>query len=372
MSIDYPRALLAALTLTVGVAIVVAASTSGAAFGLYNPAWDGTSALRSVADDAGAETTVARDTSTYAVGPANDSVAVVLAPETHYAADDAGRVRSFVESGGTLVVADDVSPRANALLSDVGADARLDGRRLRDEQHYYRGPALPVAGDVAAHEFTPGVDALTLNHGTAVEANGATPIVNTSGVAYLDGNGNDALDDDEPIGPFPVVTVEAVGDGRVVVVGDPSALVNVMLDRPGNRAFATALFSAHDRVLLDASHAGNLPPGAYALLAVRDLAWLQLLVGLVAVGAVALWARWPSIRDGRGRLAPVERVATRIQYRASTPQDRDEPGPGAEALAAHLRRRHPEWEPERIERVVDQVVRARSEESTGSAGRNRR
>ncbi|HKJ59189.1 MAG TPA: DUF4350 domain-containing protein, partial [Halobacteriales archaeon] len=296
MSIDYPRALLAALGLIVGVAVVVAASTSGAAFGLYNPAWDGAADLRGLAEDAGTEPTVVRNASAYGRVPTEGTVALVLAPAEGYGPAEAAGVRAFVEGGGTLVVADDVDGPANALLADVGAEARLDGRRLRDEQHYYRGPALPVADDVGDHAYTQDVDALTLNHGTAVVPGGATPIVRTSGVAYLDGNGNEAPDDDEPIGPFPVATVEAVGDGRVVVVSDPSAFVNAMLDRPGNRAFATALVSSHDRVLLDYSHAGALPPLAAALLSIRGSTLLQELLGGLVVGAVGLWAGWPSIR----------------------------------------------------------------------------
>lgn len=336
MRIDYPRALLAALGLAVGLAVLVAASTSGAAFGLYNPAWDGASDLGDVAEDAGAATTVVRSTAAYERAPAAGTVAVVLAPAERYGPGAAGRLGSFVEAGGTLVVADDRGGPANRLLADVGATARLDGRALRDERHYYRGPALPVAGDVRGGEYTDGVDALTLNHGTAVVPRGATPVVNTSDVAYLDGNGNGALDDPEPIGPFPVATVEAVGDGRVIVVGDPSAFINVMLDRPGNRALATAIFAAHDRALLDYSHAGPLPPAAYALLAVRDSSVLQALVGLAAVGGVWAWAR-------RGR--------------RSGPERRETPAIDAEALAAHLRRRHPDWAAERVERVASRAVR---------------
>ena len=352
MPIDYPRALLAALALTVGVAVVVAASTSGAAFGLYNPAWDGASDLRGLAADAGTDPTVVRNASAYGQVPAAGTVAVVLAPEARYGPAEADGVRAFVEGGGTLVVADDVDGPANALLADVGAEARLDGRRLRDEQHYYRAPALPVAADVADHAYTRDVDALTLNHATAVVPAGATPIVRTSGVAYLDSDGNGALDDGEPVGPFPVATVEPVGEGRVVVVSDPSAFVNAMLERPGNRAFATAVVAAHDRVLLDYSHAGPLPPLSAALLSIRGSPPLQVLVGAIAVGAVGLWARWPSIR----RSPLVRSLLGRLPGR-TTPSSAVEP-PDADALAADLRRRRPDWAPERVGRVVERAVRS--------------
>lgn len=368
MTVDYPRALLAALTVTVVVAVAVAAGTSGAAFGLYNPGWDGTSDLRGIAEDAGAEVTVARNVSAYADVAPNGTVAVVLAPGSAYGPGEAAAVRSFLEAGGTLLVADDVAGPANDLLSDVGASARLDGRRLRDDQHHYRGPALPVAGDVADHAYTRDVDALTLNHGTAVVPRGARPVANTSELAYLDADGDGAIGDGEPIGPFPVATVEPVGDGRVVVVGDPSALINAMLDRPGNRAFAAALFSAHERALLDVSHAGALPPAAYALLVLRESVVLQLLVGAAAVCLVGLWAMWP--RVGPGRPAALEQAARRFPGWLPAGGSREPPGLPPAALAAELRRRHPEWDRERVERVVEEVLRGRERTAPGERGRN--
>jgi len=74
----------------------------------------------------------------------------------------------------------------NALLSDVGATARLDGALLRDERNYYRSPALPVAQPVEEHPYTSGATDLTLNYGTAVTPNDATTLVRTSEFAYLD------------------------------------------------------------------------------------------------------------------------------------------------------------------------------------------
>lgn len=366
MEIDYPRWLLVGLAVVVGVAVLLAAATSGAAFGLYNPAWDGTSDLRGVAADAGASVTVARNTSAYADVAADGTVAVVLAPESRYRPAEAARLRAFVEAGGTLLVAEDVGPYANPLLARVGADARVDGRILRDEQHHYRGPALPVADGVADHRYTAGAESLTLNHGTAVEPNGARPIVNTSAVAYLDGNANGQLDDAESLGPYPVVTVEAVGAGQVVVVGDPSALINVMLERPGNRAFAAAVFGAHERVLLDVSHAGTLPPAAWALLVLRDTPLLQALLGLAVVGAVGLWARWPSWYR---RPAWLERAARRFPNWVPVGVDRGGPGLSPEALAAHLRESHPEWDEDRIERVVSTVLLRRGDTPGEDAGR---
>lgn len=341
--VDYPRAVLGALLLATLLGLVVAASTSTVAFGLYNAAWDGASDLRTIAEAAGADPLIVQNTSAYRTVEPNGTVAVILAPDRRYDTDEATGVRRFVEAGGTLLVAEDYGPHANRLLAAVGARARVDGRPLRDERSYYRSPALPVADDVANHTLAAGVNRITLNHGTAVQPNGATVLVATSGYAYLDGNRNGALDDDETLGRYPVTTVEAVGDGRVVVLGDPSALINVMLDRPGNRAFAARLFDRHDRVLLDYSHTSRIPPLAAAMLVVRRSVAVQLGLGLLAVAVLVVAERRPGwIERARARTGRVEPAARSLV----DPED----------VIRSLQRRHPDWDRDRVRRVVTDVI----------------
>lgn len=287
MRFDVPRALLGALALTLLVAVVVAASTSTAAFGVFNPSWDGTGELRSIAESRDANATVSLNASAYERVPPERTVAVVLSPSAAYR-DDASRVRTFVRRGGTLVVAEDFGPHGNRLLSAVGASARFDGRLLRDERTHHRSPPLPVATNVsrnATGNLTAGVDGLTLNYGTVVRPNGADVLVASSEFGYLDANRNGELDQREQLRSYPVATVERVGAGRVIAVSDPSAFVNAMLDRPGNRQFAGNVVATGDRVLLDYSHAGSQPPLSVALLHLRRSPLLQgMLVTLVVCG----------------------------------------------------------------------------------------
>lgn len=341
---DGPRALLAALATVTFVALVVVASTSTAAFGTYNPAWDGASDLREVAHDAGAEAAIARDVSSYDEASATGTVAVVLAPREGYAPAEADRLRRFLDDGGTLVIADDFGRHANPLLQHLGAESRIEGQLLRDERHFYRTPAMPLATAVTAHPWTAGIEEVTLNHASSVEPNGATVLYETSEFAYVDADRNGVLDSDERVDTYPVATVETVGDGTLVVVGDPSVFINVMLEQPGNRAFVDRLFGGHERVLLDYSHAGGFPPLSLALLILRDEPWLQalaVLAGLVAIGA---WASgFPSGR--RGEPGGSARG--------------DDPALTEDSLVAFLHRRHPDWEESRVRRVVRGIMSRR-------------
>lgn len=343
--IGYPRAVLLALTVVVGIAVVVGASTSGAAFGAFNSQWDGASDLRAEADAVSTGSSVLRDTARYDTLDANGTVAVVLSPEREYSANESARVRRFVERGGTLLVAEDVGDGGNELLRAVGASARFDGRLLRDERRNFRSPALPIADNATndtANATWFRTDRMTLNYGTALDPGGADVLLRSSEYAYLDANGNEELDESETIDSYPVVATEPVGDGRVIVVSDPSALINAMLDRSGNQAFVRGLFAEAERVVLDYSHTEDLPPLALAVLVVRESALLQLLAigGLAAL--VAVRARRDD--DDPGVLGAVRR---RVGRRRAPSPDLD-----SDAARAYLRRQHPEWDDERIERVV--------------------
>jgi hypothetical protein len=333
-----------ALAGTLLVALFVAASTSGAAFGSYNPNWDGASQLRAEADAVDSDTTLARNVDAYDTVPANGTTAVILSPDSAYG-DDAERVREFVRAGGTLVVAEDFKPHSNDLLAAVGATARIDGTPLRDEQSNYRSPAMPVATNTTNHTLVEGVDQVTLNHGTVVEPNNASVLVASSEFGYLDENGNGALDDNETLASYPVATVESVGAGRVVVISDPSLAINAMLAQPDNRAFIRSLFASQEQALLDYSHAERLPPLAVAALILNDSPLLQVLAGLALVTVAVSWVRRPAL------LTRLWAVASRTQR--SDSQSRTATGEiDEQAIVKHLLDDHPEWSRERAERVV--------------------
>lgn len=360
-----PRLILYALGATLAIALVIALSTSGAAFGAYNQAWDGTSDVREIADTH-SESTIALDVGAYDTDRPSETVAIILAPTEPYPAADADAVRQFVESGGTLLVADNFGPTegdppyGNTVLADSGATARFDGAQLRDEREYYQSPALPVANQVSEHPYTTGVDDLTLNYGTAVEPNDAETLVRTSEFAYLDRDRSGTLDDDEELTRYSVVTVESVGDGQVIAVGDPSVFINTMLNREGNTAFATALFQAHDQAIFDYSRSGSQPPLSVALLIFQETPLVQGLAGLLGVGLVwSVTARPGVIARLRDRVAAV--VPASVGGHRSTERTGDQPSAPTEAeLMRYLQDQYPEWEDARLRRIVGGIIQEES------------
>jgi hypothetical protein len=381
--VSVPKAVLVALAVMLAGAVVVSVSTSTASYGPYNHDWDGTTAVRSMAADADADVELVHETSAYSSVPPGDAVAFVLSPDSPYRPSEATRVTDFVRSGGTLVVADDYGPHANELLRQLGTSARLDGRPVRDIRSNYRSPAMPVATPVADHPFVAGVESVTFNHGTVVEPGEATPLVNTSEHAYVDADWNGGLGPNETLENHTVATVERVGEGQVVVVGDASAFINAMVERPGNRNFVRVLLSGHGTVVLDHSHTDGLPPAVLAVLVVRESAALQFGLGTLAVGALAVWSRRPDLVRGRvsGRTSAFFGSVSRRWLWGVSPSDgvslsdgigvvessddgldaSSDLRPSASELAAHLEREHPDWDHERVERVVSAMDRYRDQ-----------
>jgi len=334
-----PEGLVVGFGVLTVVALIVAASTSTAAFGIYNGAWDGTAELQDTATSTGATTTIARETTEYAQTSPNETISVILSPEQAYTQREQQRIESFVRNGGTLVVAGDYGEHGNELLAGLNAEARFDGQPLRDEQSNYRSPAIPVATDVTNRSIVANVSALTLNHGTAVRPNNASVLVGTSEYAYLDSDRNETLDANEVVRSYPVVTTEELGRGTLIAVGDPSLFINTMLDQSDNRAFARTLFATHSHVVLDYSHTASLPPLAVALLLIRNAPLLQFFGGAVSVLVIFSILRTDVLRTLKRTVAPP-------QVRGSDLEVSDE------ELAAYLRTRHPDWEDDRIQRVV--------------------
>lgn len=291
-----PVVVAALLVVAVGGGIVVGGATSTAVFGSFNSDWEGTSDLRTLAEEEDAETAIIDNTSEYEPYGGGD-VAFVIAPDRDYEPAEAANIRAFLDRGGTVVVAVHDGQPGIALLDAVGAEARPIGPVLRDEREYYQAPPLPVADPAEPHPLIQNDSTLTLNYGTAVAPNNATVLFASSEFSYLDRDGSETLNGNESVGSRPVVTAESVSDGEVILVSDPSVFINVMQGEPGNEAVLRGIIAASDTVVIDVSHSASLPPFVAALLTVRSSAPLQLGLGIGGVAAVGLFARLTARRQ---------------------------------------------------------------------------
>ncbi len=345
--LNYPQLALLLLLGCLFAGLFWGLATSGVAYDPYNYDWNGGSDLRSAVGTGDTETAIALSTNEYEQSQPAATAAFVLEPGDSYSAGERAQLSSFIAQGGTLVVAS-AENDSSALLADLGSTVRIDGDPLRDEQNNLGDGSLPHANDVSNHELLRGVDELTLNHGTALDAGEAQPILNTSALAYLDRNQNEEFDENEQLESRPVVAVEAIGAGELIVVSDASAFTNAMLEQDGNHQFVENVAEGHETVILDYSQHGSLPPLSYGFILFREESLLQLIAVIVGLGIITLW----------GRIGISRRLRERSRSVATEPAVDDD------VLASSLAERHPQWDDERVQRVTEAIIRTRQQEGS--------
>ncbi|MBI4294886.1 MAG: hypothetical protein HY669_01815 [Chloroflexi bacterium] len=224
-------------------------------FMLANPFWNG---LRSFSREFNATWI----NSLPGVSRNPQATTLIAIPYAPYSQGDAREVERFVRDGGLLVLLDDYG-YGNSLLSELGLPARFSGRPLLDPLFSYRNEWLPRITDFYPELAEADIKAIVLNHGTAlVSVDSAQVLARSSPSSFLDVNGNGVKDKEEPQGPFPVAAVSRLGNGTVLLVSDPSILVNSMVGRDDNRAFLNHLINRYGQgsnVLVDISHLPKAP-----------------------------------------------------------------------------------------------------------------
>mgnify|MGYP006282414675 CR=1 FL=1 len=299
-----PQALLWALVGVLIAVLLVSASTSAAAFSVFNPSWDGSSGVQSTATESGIETRVALSTEAYTDVSPTETTALIIGPDETYTASELTKIRQFIAAGGTLVVADDFGS-GNQILTGIGVETRLNGHLLRDPQNNGPTTAMPTATIVSnASDFT-SAETVMLNYATVVTAENATILARSSEFSYLDRNNNNEIDDNESIQSYPVVAQEEIGNGTVIIVSDGSLFINAMLERAENQAFTTDLVGDTELILLDGTHTtASDPPLQVALVTLRTHSWAQftimLLFGILGYFSPRLWRQSKTLLSQSG------------------------------------------------------------------------
>ncbi len=145
---------------------------------------------------------------------------------------DVDELTTFMRAGGRVVILDDYGTGDELL-------ARFGIRRVplpsRPAEMLRDNPALAIAEPASNHAAVRDVGRVVLNHATGLDHKAL------SAVLVVRGQGE----------PDVLLSVAgAVGQGRLLAVGDSSVLMNSMLRYPGNRALGAALvrYAAEDDV----------------------------------------------------------------------------------------------------------------------------
>jgi len=217
-----------------------------------NAMWNG---VRTFVDDSQASQTASLGSLT---GDASGS-ALVIIPYLDYTPAELSAIKDFLESGGTILLADDFG-YGNHVLEYLGVAARFSGQPLLDPLFCYRNQNMPKITDFASAQS---FQVVVLNHASSLQnVDSANVLAWSSSTSFLDLNRTEAWNKNYPKGPFPVAAKLPYGEGTLVLAADPSLMINSMINYEGNHAFVTYLLGlggGHRSVLFDASHLSATP-----------------------------------------------------------------------------------------------------------------
>jgi len=263
-------------------------------FRVDNPFWNGLSSLNEQAK-------VVPLNSLGDLPSTSKGTALLLVPYEQFTEAELTQVRSYVSSGGTLVLLDDYG-FGNQVLSSLDLNMRFTGQPLLDPLFDYRNKWLPKITDFASTPLSANVSSIVFNHATALNGtSGVTVVGYSSSFSFLDANANGVWDDGEPNGPFPVAAYIKISQGYVVAIADPSLLINGMLSLDDNLHFVNNVVSisgSNPQVFVDQSHLPKAPlDEAKADLAVvysivaSPLGTLSLIAVALALSLKPFWKR---------------------------------------------------------------------------------
>ena len=137
---------------------------------------------------------------------------------------DSASLARFMKAGGRVILLDDFGS-GDGLLEHFGMERvpvpAHPAEALRNN------PQLAIASPAGPHPVVVDITRVVTNHATGLKHPDLSPVLK---IKAADGE-PDVL----------IAVAGAVGQGRLLAVGDPSIVINAMLRYPGNRTFARAI-----------------------------------------------------------------------------------------------------------------------------------
>ena len=352
MKLSY--ALIAAIVIVALLISVPILNTTKEDFSTYNTAWNGASDAKALASSDGYTTSSVLALSE--IGTSGHGVLFMLNPNSSvgFSASDASTLQSFVRNGGVLVLANNFG-NGNAVLSGLGVlgEARFNGSLLEDNVSKGVDAALPLITDVTASGLTAGVHELYFNYGTSLDVSGTnvTVLARSAPTSYLlaPGGGNATVN--ATTGAHPVLATLDYGNGRIVLLSDPSVFSNDMLGQADNQQLLTSMFAnltggnTAVPIMFDESHFAS--PPVFSLLYDRinadDTVKYTVVVLLSAVFVIGINATALVRRRQRNDMGPAP---------VDVPVNE-------EAVITDIVRAHPEWRRSRVKGFLKQLQQRR-------------
>jgi len=362
----------AALVLSMSLIAPILSTTED--FSIYNTGWNGTSDLAISAYRSGSVvptlailstdsdlTVVHLPLDSFDLDAAGSSL-IVIGPSKPFGKSEGQLVGDFVRNGGRLLLADDFGS-GNSLLKAMNATSRFSGYLLMDLA-FEKQPEFSVCFDFNRESnITNGVTAIMMNFATALEVKGNTTVVAMSSVAsYQDLSGDRLRSWSDPVGPFPVIAIEHLGLGQILLFSDPSIFINSMLGQMDNELLANNTMSFIEdgtrSVFFDESHRNYFDPVTISVITVNQLSDFAkgTLVALIAMILMTFLTEYPKIAVQKiiQGIVRLMRAVTKAPFRKKSPDAVTKPLTEEELITAVMER-HPEWRRSMLRNILVQA-----------------
>ena len=218
-------------------------------FSLYNPLWNGVSALR---DDYGFKYVHFSD-----LRSISSNGIVFVFPSQPIDENQAEILEAFLDEGGILVLLDEYG-YSNGFLHSIGSEINVTSNLLRDPLYKWRTSELPYAWV----NFEDRIFKVCLNYASTLYAGKARVLGLSSYFSFSDEDLDGSHDADEPAGRMCIAASYRSGRGLLIIFSDSSIFLNSMLDLGENRLLLEDLIRGREPYVLE----DTLSFGAYTLL----------------------------------------------------------------------------------------------------------
>ncbi len=339
--------------------IMVPVASSDADFSIYNSGWNGCSQLGVKAYQTGSflpsvDVSTSSEEKIHHL-PLNeldlnpsDSAIMIIGPTIDFEKEEASYIDDYLRKGGIVLLADDVGT-GNQLLDGIMTTTTRISRDIIADLSFDKQPEFGVTTNITEHNLTKGVNRLLMNYPSTIIPSGrCIPLINSSEASWLDTNGNDDIDPDESLGPFNIMTIEQYGRGSLIVLSEPSLLINQMRNKFNNSNLVDNLveFMTEDRstLVIDEYHRDSANPVRVTTNFVKRMNFASKTGILVGITAVFILISTPYPKKGWKLL---ERLLNKLLAEEALKR------PTKEDVMATIHNDHPDWD----QKVLTKMIR---------------
>ncbi|ALM76402.1 DUF4350 domain-containing protein [Thermococcus barophilus] len=249
-----------AILIVVGVALMLMPLTvpvfkSDAAYSVLNTNWNGVSMFGKLLYSEGNIQPVLAPYDSIDLENLK-GVLIVIGPNVDFSNREIRELKTFLERGNTLVLADDFGT-GNQVLRGLGVKERLSKSPIVS-LFYSKSYEFPIVVDIRSNELSMGVEKIVLNE-PAVILNTQNGLIYTSHSSVLSGK----------YGQFPIMAEIPYGKGRIILISDPDIFTNALFKE--NEAFLKNLVSYIKKgtFYIDEAHHRDFNPYSAGSIVVR-------------------------------------------------------------------------------------------------------